>query len=220
LRSRASLAASQPPAVAAAMAPLLEAPLSELGRALASFALPPSDSKPDLLHWLPLLNRLDQWLEGCAARADAGLRGVASADEPFPTEEAVAVLRASAALLDCSHNRHLYGSTEVRARLCAARAGGSKHTGPRCPPCVAALTRRRARSTSSRCCARPTAPWWTRRLRRWRRWRAARRREALAGTRASSWAARACRRCCRRWRARTRCATRACARGGARSAAR
>ena len=123
-RAHASLAASQPPAVAAAMAPLLEAPLSELGRAVASSTVPPSDNKPDLLHWLPLLNRLDQWLEGVAARADAGLRGVASADEPFPTEEAVAVLRASAALLDFSHNRHLYGSAEVRARRRAARAGG------------------------------------------------------------------------------------------------
>ena len=115
------------------MAPLLDAPLSELGRVAASFALPASDNKPDLLHWLPLLNRMDQWLEGCAARADAGLRGVAS-EEPFPTEEAVAVLRVSAALLDFSHNRHLYGSAEVRARVRAARCAASKHTGPRCPP--------------------------------------------------------------------------------------
>ena len=117
------------------MAPLLAAPLSELGRAVSSFALPPSDSKPDLLHWLPLLNRLDAWLEGCAARADAALRGAAVAsDEAFPAEEAVAVLRASTALLDFSHNRHLYGSAEVRARRGAARAAASKHTGPRCPP--------------------------------------------------------------------------------------
>jgi hypothetical protein len=103
--------------VAAALAPLLAVPAAELGRALADFALPPCDSKPDLLHWLPLLNRLDAWLEGCAARADAALRGAAVAsDEAFPAEEAVAVLRASTALLDFIHNRHLYGSAEVRAR--------------------------------------------------------------------------------------------------------
>lgn len=104
--------------MAAALAPLLAAPLSELGAALASFALPASDNKPDLLHWLPLLNRLDEWLERVAARPDVALRG--AADEAFPTDQALAVLRATALLLDFSHNRQLYGSAEVRAPLPAA----------------------------------------------------------------------------------------------------
>jgi hypothetical protein len=110
---------SQPPAVAAVQAPLLLLPLSELGRALAGFVLPPSDNKPDLLHWLPLLNRLDELLERAAKRPDVALTGAAA--EPFPTEEVVAALRCTAALLDYSHNRQLYGSAEVRA-ACASGA--------------------------------------------------------------------------------------------------
>jgi hypothetical protein len=122
--------------VAAALAPLLAAPLDELGRALAGFALPPCDGKPDLLHWLPLLNRLDEWLERCASRPDVALRGPAS--EPFPAAEALAVLRATALLLDFSHNRQLYGSAEVRGTAAsgAQRRGGTQ-TGPSVPSCVA-----------------------------------------------------------------------------------
>jgi hypothetical protein len=106
---------SQPPAVAAVQAPLLEVPLPELGRALASFTLPPGDAKPDLLHWLPLLNRLDELLERAAAHADVALATAPPADgEALPVGDVVAALRASALLLDFSHNRQLYGSAEVR----------------------------------------------------------------------------------------------------------
>ena len=96
------------------MAPLLDAPLSELGRVAASFALPASDNKPDLLHWLPLLNLLDEVLEGAAGRADVALEGEDS--RPFPAEETLAALRVTALLLDGSHNRQLYGSAEVRGQ--------------------------------------------------------------------------------------------------------
>jgi hypothetical protein len=106
--------------VAAAQAPLLAVPLDALGDALAGFALPPSDSKPDLLHWLPLLNRLDELLERAAARPDVALTGACA--QPFPTEEVVAALRVTALLLDSSHNRQLYGSAEVRRRAAAAPA--------------------------------------------------------------------------------------------------
>ena len=124
---------AQPPAVAAVQEPLLAVPLDELGRALTGFARPPGDGKPDLAHWLPLLNRLDELLERAAARPDVALTGASA--EPFPTDDVVAALRVSAALLDCSHNRQLYGSSEVRrvargARVRAARARGAPRTGP------------------------------------------------------------------------------------------
>ena len=123
--------------MAAALAPLLAAPLEELGRTLAAFALPPCDGKPDLLHWLPLLNRLDEWLERCASRPDVALRGPAT--EPFPAADCLAVLRATALLLDFSHNRQLYGSAEVRAPAPRGeQRRGAPQTGPSVPSCVAA----------------------------------------------------------------------------------
>ena len=100
--------------MAAVQSPLLALPRSELAQALAAFALPPGDSKPDLLHWLPLLNLLDEVLEGAAGRADMALEGEDS--RPFPAEETLAALRVTALLLDGSHNRQLYGSAEVRGQ--------------------------------------------------------------------------------------------------------
>jgi hypothetical protein len=86
---------------------------AEFAAALAVFSLPAGDSKPDLLHWLPLLNRLDEVLETAAVRADVRLLGAEGT--PFPSAEILAALRVTALLLEGSHNRQLYGSAEVRA---------------------------------------------------------------------------------------------------------
>jgi hypothetical protein len=113
--------------------PLLALPVEELGQALASFALPPGESKPDLLHWLPLLNQLDELLRRATSRTDVAL--AAPDASPFPVGDTLAALRATTLLLDCSHNRQLYGSAEVRSgRVAGARAKAAVASGATAPP--------------------------------------------------------------------------------------
>jgi hypothetical protein len=110
-----SRATPQPPPVAASLATLLPLTEDAFAAALGSFALPPSDAKPDLLHWLPLLNRLDALLERvCAAAPECALAPAALTSQTLPRGVVLAALRLTTALLENSHNRQLYGSAEAR----------------------------------------------------------------------------------------------------------
>lgn len=109
--------------MAAALSPLLSCSEGELPGELSRFALPPSpDGRPDLLLWLPLLNRLDGLLEAAAARRDVRL--AAAEATPFPTPGCLSALRVTALLLDGAHNRQLYASAEVRVAPSVSVGGG------------------------------------------------------------------------------------------------
>lgn len=143
--------------MAAAQAELLAvAPGAAFAAALAAFSLPPGDSKPDLLHWLPLLNKLDELLEALASRKDVKLVG--EEESPFPTEEALAALRVTTLLLDGSHNRQLYGSAEV----CGPGRPAGCLSGQVPRHCL--LTPRPPHLSTSPCCwPRTRLRWWRRR---------------------------------------------------------
>ena len=69
-------------------------------------------------HWVPLLDYFDAYLESqVKGRRELGLEyeaAAAAAQPPFPSEGVLAVLRATAAILEHCSNKHLYNSYEVR----------------------------------------------------------------------------------------------------------
>jgi len=143
--------------VSALQTPLLALSPEALAVALENFSLPPSDSKPDLFHWLPLLAKVDELLRRCTERSDCQLSG--NEESPFPVAATLAALRFTTLLVDGSHNRHLYPSAEVRGCPVRWLCGDLVFPGPR----KCRLTRngavwRRITRSACTCCSR-----WTRR---------------------------------------------------------
>lgn len=71
----------------------------------------------DFHHWVPVFNHFDAFFEEhIKPRSDLQLKvGPAKADPPFPVDNCLAVLRATAVLLEHCSNKQLYNSYEVSA---------------------------------------------------------------------------------------------------------
>lgn len=71
----------------------------------------------DVQHWVAALDHFDQFFDECTQqRADVRLAlPDAAPDPPFPVEATLAVLRATAVILENCGNKSLYASHEVCA---------------------------------------------------------------------------------------------------------
>ncbi len=88
----------------------------------------------DLSHWTAVLNHFDDFFEKhIKPRADIQLKGAegSAGDPPFPAATCLAVLKATAVILENCGNKHLYQSYEVSSHQPAVGPCGD-----RCQPLV------------------------------------------------------------------------------------
>ena len=83
---------------------------------LMNQTLLPKCMQGDVHHWIPLLDHFDAYFEKhLKDRSDLQLKVESedAQDPPFPSAAVVGILRATAAILEHSNNKHLYNSFEV-----------------------------------------------------------------------------------------------------------
>jgi E3 ubiquitin-protein ligase HUWE1 len=148
MRIKSRRAVEPPEAIRSAIDAVLAQPLDALGDALQGFTWE-FESKGDVHHWIPLLDRFDAYFEahlksrrdlslappppaaaagagvgssGSAAPAAAAQQPAAAAaeDPPFPAAALLQILRVTALILEGCSNKHLYNSYEYLSLLLAA----------------------------------------------------------------------------------------------------